>query len=211
MLTAVSPNPSHASTIAVMNLPLPLPLPLPLLVTMTAEPAEYHQREAPLSEAQFGDAFQSCFPLTLRFLLSRGVAADVAEEVAQAAWVKGWECRDQLQRPQMIAAWVNSIAKNMLKNRRRTEQRLESLTDLSKASTQPQPSVDMGRILQRCDGRDAKILWGFYVEGYTTEEIAGRLGLSPVAVRVRMLRLRNALRLKLSKPTPPVHPIVQAA
>jgi RNA polymerase sigma-70 factor (ECF subfamily) len=193
-----------------MDLPLPLPRPLPV----TVEPVE-HPREAPLSEVQFGEAFQACFPLTLRFLLSRGVAADVAEEVAQAAWVKGWECREQLQRPQMIAAWVNSIAKNMLKNRMRTEQRLESLTDLTRVSTQPQATVDMGRILQRCQERDAKILWGFYVEGYTTEEIAARLGLSPVAVRVRMLRLRNSLRLQLSKPgqagQPPVHPIAEAA
>jgi RNA polymerase sigma-70 factor, ECF subfamily len=204
MLTQASLNGSHASTIAVMDLPLPLPL-------REAEETGHHQREAPLSEVQFGEAFQSCFPLTLRFLLSRGVAADVAEEVAQAAWVKGWECREQLQRPQMIAAWVNSIAKNMLKNRMRSEQRLESLTDLTRVSTQPQAAVDMGRILQRCEGRDAKILCGFYVEGYTTEEIARRLGLSPVAVRVRMLRLRNALRLQLSKPSHPVHRIAEAA
>jgi RNA polymerase sigma-70 factor (ECF subfamily) len=209
MLTQVSSHISHASTIAVMDLPLPQPVPP---VPVAEEATEHQQREATLSEAQFGEAFQTCFPLTLRFLLSRGVAADVAEEVAQAAWVKGWECREQLQRPHMIAAWVNSIAKNMLKNRMRTEQRLESLTDLTKVSTQPQAAVDMGRILRRCERRDAKILCGFYVEGYTTEEIARRLGLSPVAVRVRMLRLRNALRLQLSKPSqPPVHRIAEAA
>jgi len=92
----------------------------------------------------------------------------------------------------------------------RTEQRLESLNDTARTSTAPQASVDMGRILQRCTGRDAKILWGYYVEGYTTDEIARRLELSPVAVRVRMLRLRNSLRNQLlSKPQ--VNRIVIAA
>ena len=38
-----------------------------------------------------------------------------------------------MQRPHMIGAWVNSIAKNMLKNRLRSEQRLEALTEASQA------------------------------------------------------------------------------
>lgn len=63
-----------------------------------------------MSQEQYGEAFRQGYPLTLRFLLSRGAAADIAEEMAQAAWVKGWECRAQLQRPHMIGAWVNSIA-----------------------------------------------------------------------------------------------------
>lgn len=153
---------------------------------------------APLNAEQYGEAFRQGYPLTLRFLLSRGAAADVAEEMAQAAWAKGWECRAQLQRPHMIGAWVNSIAKNMLKNRLRSDQRLEALTETAKSDGMTAMSVDMKRILNKCEPRDSAILRGFYVEGYTTEEIANQVGLTPVAVRVRMLRLRNALRSRLT-------------
>ena len=153
---------------------------------------------APMSQEQYGEAFRQGYPLTLRFLLSRGAAADIAEEMAQAAWAKGWECRAQLQRPHMIGAWVNSIAKNMLKNRLRSEQRLEALTEASQSDGMTAMSVDMKAILNRCGERDSAILRSFYVEGYTTEEIATKVGLTPVAVRVRMLRLRNALRTQLT-------------
>jgi RNA polymerase sigma factor (sigma-70 family) len=56
----------------------------------------------------------------------------------------------------------------------------------------------MKTILNRCGERDSAILRSFYVEGYTTEEIASKVGLTPVAVRVRMLRLRNSLRSQLT-------------
>lgn len=154
----------------------------------------------PMGTDQFADAFRHCYPMTLRFLLSRGACADIAEETAQAAWAKGWECRAQLQRQHMIGTWVNSIAKNMLRNRMRAEQKLEVLSEGVKAGGPPAVSIDMKRILKRCGERDSKILRGYYVEGYTTEEIAVQVGLTPVTVRVRLLRLRRALKLQLTRP-----------
>ncbi len=34
---------------------------------------------------------------TIRFLLSKGADIDLAEELAQAAWARGWEARKQLK------------------------------------------------------------------------------------------------------------------
>lgn len=164
----------------------------------------------PLDRDEFGDAFRHGYPMTLRFLLSRGAHTDTAEEIAQAAWAKGWECREQLQRPHMVGAWVNSIAKNMLKNRLRADQKLEALTESSKSGGLPQVAVDLKRILKNCERRDALILRGYYIEGYTTEEIARQVGLTPVTVRVRLLRLRRSLRTQLLKPVHPV-PVAEAA
>ena len=173
--------------------------PFPENATTWPEEAPVPARAKPLDREQFGDAFRHGYPLTLRFLLSRGAAADIAEEIAQAAWAKSWECREQLRQPAMIGAWVNSIAKNMLKNRFRADQKLEVLTESVKAEGAPGAgaSVDVNRILTRCDARDSTILTGYYLEGYTTEEIARQLGLTPVTVRVRLLRIRRSLRSQL--------------
>lgn len=46
---------------------------------------------------EYAKAFETGFPATRRFLLSRGAAVEEAEEIAQAAWVRGWEFRDQLR------------------------------------------------------------------------------------------------------------------
>lgn len=152
-----------------------------------------------LTQEEFGKAYRSGYNLTLRFLLSRGAPGDTAEEVAQAAWAKGWECRGQLQRPDTVGAWVNSIAKNMLKNRLRSEQKLERLTETAKSGALPLSGMDVNRILTKCEHCDSTILSGYYLEGYTTKEIADRVGLTPVTVRVRLLRIRRGLRSKLLK------------
>jgi RNA polymerase sigma-70 factor, ECF subfamily len=168
------------------------PLPLPTNV----EPSPEWQRTS-IDAVQFAEAFCHGYSMTLRFLLSRGAPGDLAEEIAQAAWVKGWECRDQLLRPHMIGAWVNSIAKNMLKNALRADRRQEPLTERSRTATPPVLVLDLKHILKKCDPRSSVILRGYYFEGYTTEEIAERVGLTPVTVRVRLLRLRRALRSQL--------------
>jgi RNA polymerase sigma factor (sigma-70 family) len=166
-----------------------------------AEAEQLWTRDHPVLDAeQFSEAFRRCYPMTLRFLLSCGASTDTAEEVTQAAWVKGWECLNQLQRPHLIGAWVNSIAKNMLTNRMRSDQKREGLTESSRAAWPSLNAIDAKRVFTVCDNRDSRILHGYYIEGYTAEELAQRVGLTPVTVRVRLLRLRRALRTKLSKP-----------
>ncbi len=166
-------------------------------------PPETTGGQRALQQDEFGEAFAQGYPMTLRFLLSRGASSDTAEEIAQAAWAKGWECRGQLLRPDTVRAWVNSIAKNMLKNQIRSQRKLERLTESSDRGHAPVMSIDMKSILNRCDQRDSKILRGYYVEGYTTEEIANQVGLAPVTVRVRLLRTRRALRSQLNVHLPP--------
>lgn len=161
-----------------------------------------------MSQQQFGDAYRRAYPLTVRFLLSLGARPDIAEEMAQGAWVKGWECREQLRQPEMISAWVNSIAKNMMRNRLRADRNLEELTETASVSATPTDALEAESILDRCDQMDSALLSSYYIEGYTAEEIAKRAGLKSVTIRVRLLRMRRALRSQLRRPA---EPIAQAA
>ncbi len=147
----------------------------------------------------FENAFCRCYPTTVRFLLSLGAKVELAEEIAQAAWARGWEYLWQLHRPEMIGPWINSIAKNLLRNHIRAHRRLEGLDD-STLLASPTPLVwDAERVLGRCEERDLKIMRDFYMEGYTAEEIAHQIGSTPVAVRVRLFRIRRALRAHFVK------------
>ena len=62
---------------------------------------------------EYGQAYQSGFNLTVRFLVSRGLSYDSAQETAQAAWAKGWERLGQLRDQSMVLTWMNSIALNI--------------------------------------------------------------------------------------------------
>lgn len=65
----------------------------------------------------YGEAFESGYGATRRFLLAHGAPLEDAEEIAQAAWARGWEYRDQLRDPGMVGFWVNSIARNLYRAR----------------------------------------------------------------------------------------------
>ncbi|MBI2689350.1 MAG: hypothetical protein HYX27_23845 [Acidobacteria bacterium] len=154
----------------------------------------------------FGNAFRRGFRVTVRFLQSRGAKGDVAEEIAQAAWVRGWEMRAQLTCIDSAIAWVNGIAKNMFKAVGKTIYRDSSLNDtdvsvaLARHSHKPvemETLLDFRRVLRAEEPRDCAILGLFYQQGYATQEIAVKMGLSPTAVRIRLFRLRRRIRQQL--------------
>ena len=145
----------------------------------------------------YAEAFQTGFSSTRRFLISRGAPLDQAEEIAQAAWVRGWEHRAQLRDPQLVGFWVNSIARNLFRASFRTPLQIP-LED------SPEPSykfdtgaIELRRLLDRCGDSD-RALFEEALEGYSAEEMARGNGLSSVGVRVRLLRARQSLRRKMA-------------
>src|SRR5580658_5633985 len=102
---------------------------------------------------EYAQAFETGFPATRRFLLSRGAAIEEAEEIAQAAWVRGWEFRDQLRDPGLVGFWVNSIARNLFraKFRARTMASMEGVEAPYKMNLE---QIELRRLLERCSGRD---------------------------------------------------------
>ena len=143
------------------------------------------------------DAFQNGYSATRRFLLSRGAALDEAEEIAQAAWARGWEYRDQLRDPSMVSFWVNSIARNLFRARFRTPPMLpiEGIDPFYTMSLEEQ--IEVHRILDLCPKRDRALLEKS-LEGYSAEEMARDEGISSTGIRVRMLRIRQGIRAQLA-------------
>jgi RNA polymerase sigma factor (sigma-70 family) len=146
---------------------------------------------------EYADAFQKGYSATRRFLLSRGAALDEAEEIAQAAWVRGWEYREQLRDPSMVNFWVNSIARNLFRARFRTPPviPLEGIDPSYCMSLEEQ--IEVRRMLERCPPRDRALLEKS-LEGYSAEEIAKDEGISSTGIRVRMLRIRQGIRAQIA-------------
>ncbi len=155
---------------------------------------------APMTRGQYAEAYDGGYAYTKRYLLSRGIGVDTAEEMAQAAWAKGWEHRRQLRNPDAIAIWVNSIAMNLFRKLLRRHETAELPLDIPVAPRSGSEAVDLARALSSCSRADAELLNRFYGEGYTSQELAAELGCTASAIRVRLLRLRRRLqRLKPSR------------
>ena len=143
-------------------------------------------------------AFENGYTATRRFLLSRGAPVEEAEEIAQAAWARGWEFRDQLRDPGLVSFWVNSIARNLFRARFRKPLQTE-IEDASAVYQLDLDAIEVGRMLAKCPKRDRELLEQS-LEGYSAEEIARHEGITPTGIRVRLLRIRQSLRDKLNLP-----------
>jgi DNA-directed RNA polymerase specialized sigma24 family protein len=117
---------------------------------------------------------------------------EVADEVAQAAWVRGWEYRNQLRDPGMVGFWVNSIARNLYRARFRAPL-TTTIDGLHPSYTMEMQTLELRRLLDRCTTRDRKLLER-NLAGYSAEEMAQESGITSTGIRVRLLRIRNSLR-----------------
>src|SRR6185295_6703795 len=106
---------------------------------------------------EYADAFQKGYSATRRFLLSRGARVDEAEEIAQAAWVRGWECREQLRDPSLVGYWVNSIARNLFRARFRSASPVP-LDNVNPSYTMNLEVIELNRLLELCPDRDRALL-----------------------------------------------------
>jgi len=145
---------------------------------------------------EYAQAFETGYGATRRFLLARGAPLEDAEEIAQAAWARGWEFRDQLRDPGLVSYWVNSIARNLFRARFRAPIQVE-IEDNNAVYSLDLDLIEVGRLLDRCPLRDRQLLEQS-LEGYSAEEIARAEGITPTGIRVRLLRIRQALRGKLN-------------
>lgn len=145
-----------------------------------------------MERKDYGEAFVRGYGVTRRFLLASGAAMDEAEEIAQAAWVRGWEYRDQLRDPAMVGFWVNSIARNLFRARFRGALALP-IDGLHPSYTMDLEALELRRLLERCTERDRRLLER-NLAGYSAEEMAHEAGITSTGIRVRLLRIRNSLR-----------------
>lgn len=153
----------------------------------------------------FAQAYQSGFPSTVRFLLSTGVPADKADDVAQAGWTRGWERRTQLEERKKIVSWINTISLNLFRKHLKKQRPTEELTDVPTHPRVNATTIDIRKGLSQCSPEDRELLEAYYVEGYTSRELGSRKHCSSGAVRVRVLRAKRRFVSFLERPARNAH------
>ncbi len=150
-----------------------------------------------MTSDRYGQAYKRGFDLTVRFLLSRGVKRDHADEVAQAAWVRGWERLTQLRNDNLVVTWVNTIALNVYRTLLRKESLNQTLLEPGdKTVAIDMAAMDVKTVLGLCRPSDRRLLEESMC-GVTTKEIARAQGATETAIRIRLLRARREVRSRL--------------
>lgn len=164
------------------------------------------ESDAVLTETVFSEAYGKFYGKTVRYLQSLNMSYEQAEEIAQAAWVRGWEKRNQLKKLDSVGAWINGIAKNLMRvDWQRTRPFLhgiavgvDDIEEMMVLSYDPTDLMeihgDLQVILSMLSAEDRLLLVESYMMEYTSLELAPAYGLDPVSVRVRLLRIKNDIR-----------------
>ena len=147
---------------------------------------------------QYGDAYTLGFEQTARFLRSRGVSPSHAEELSQAAGVRGWGCWHQLRRESAVTTWINTIALNLFRNELRRERHMHPLVEIQSGFQVSIAAIDAGRVLSCCSAGE-RILLEHQLNGLTIAETAQLAGVTRTAIRLRLLRARRAVRARLEQ------------
>lgn len=147
-----------------------------------------------LSEVEFGSAYTSGFFVTSRYLQSKGIYRELAEEIAQEAWCRGWQRKSELRDSHALVNWINTIAKHLMYRHFSNQRRYESASTFTELAADFETPIIALEVVDCCQEQDRDVLVRFYMEGYSSEEIATSLGLQPSTVRVRILRAKRKLR-----------------
>ena len=151
-----------------------------------------------MTQERYEQAYQHGFVKTVRLLRSRGASRDDAEDVAQAAWLKGWQKLEQLRDEGAIVGWINTIAVN--RHRRASLKQTRDqvlLRDVCGQIGIDSAPLDAAKILNHCRPRD-RVLFEQQLVGLTTQEIAATQGVTATAIRIRFLRARRAIRVNMT-------------
>ena len=153
-----------------------------------------------MTSSEYGRAFEEGFHPTVRFMVSKGLPPDAAEEIAQAAWTRGWERIDQLRDQDAIRTWINTIALNMLRRNTHTESKIkiEPLLDHPGKPDWGVASIELESLLDSC-GPSERVLLLHQLHGLTTSEMARAVGVTETAVRIRLMRARRSARSRMSR------------
>ena len=147
-----------------------------------------------MTETSYGQCYKnSGYNQTVHCLIGCGAQRDLAEEIAQAAWVRGWERLPQLRNDRCVVAWVNRIARNLLnsKMRRKREVPLLPHHERSAVTSIDSSRVHLEMILQKCTPNERLVLEAS-MAGYSGAELAQKFSKSVSSIQSELWRARRA-------------------
>jgi RNA polymerase sigma-70 factor, ECF subfamily len=159
---------------------------------IAGDEAAYHKLLAELSQVLRG--------VVRRGFAGVGVPRDDVEDVVQDVLLAIHLKRHTWDRSMPIGPWISAIARNkMIDDLRRRGRRPEVSVDLSEFEIEgddQQASIDafdLDRVLDKLTDKNRDIVRAISIDGHSARDVADRLGMSEVAVRVALHRSLKAL------------------
>lgn len=142
-----------------------------------------------------------------RFALWLARSRPVAEEVVQETYLRAWRSFDALEDPGTVRSWLLTIARReharLFERKRHVTVNIDELVAedsgalAQTAERDPDEVNDVRRAILELEEEHREPLLMQVIMGFSTQEIAGHLGINEGAVSTRLFRARNRLRARL--------------
>ena len=147
----------------------------------------------------FDRFFRENYDMTVRGLLLDGTGAADAHDAAQEAYVRAYARWWRVGHYREPAAWVRRVAVNVVRDQHRsTRVRENALPKVAvPEAIEDEVSTDGGAfddVLDQLPPQQRRAVDLYYGAGYSTEEAANRMGISPGAFRFHLSRGRRTLK-----------------
>lgn len=140
-------------------------------------------------------------PLVYRLAYARTGSHSDAEDICQEVFLTLARKNPEFEQEENRRAWLIRATVNRANSLWRTpwKRRVVLNDDSVKQHAEIPRDPMLADALAELPGEDRMLLQLYYFEGFKTDEIAVMLGKKPGAVRTRLMRARNKLKLKLEE------------
>jgi RNA polymerase sigma-70 factor (ECF subfamily) len=152
-----------------------------------------------MPDGGFDEFYRDMHPRLWAFLRRTTREPDLADEVAQEAFVRLLASRGATLPGERRRAYLFKIAENLVRDagRRRSRERIAPL-DAAALEAALEPTEPLSRrtaaALRALSERERKLLWLAHVEEWKHDEIAAVLGLAAASIRVLLHRARRRFK-----------------
>lgn len=178
------------------------------------EDAELVRQAAGGRAAAYGQLVRRHAPRVLALCHARTARADVAEDLAQEALLRGWRGIRNLREPAKFVQWLCGISTRVcldwINAAPRREVPLSSVRNGEPDAPGSDPPDAAAEHRDELDRLVAEVEWlpleyreallMFYYQDCSYQQIAEALGVSPATVNARMTKARKLLRERMSRP-----------
>ncbi|MEM7140594.1 MAG: sigma-70 family RNA polymerase sigma factor [Actinomycetota bacterium] len=154
----------------------------------------------------FDDFFRASYDLTVRGLELDGTRTDDAHDAAQEAYVRAYARWWRVGHYKEPAAWVRRVAVNVVRDQHRHRTVRENAMPKLAAEPMTVPAVadndsvdGLDDALAQLSPQQRKAVDLYYGAGFSTEEAASRMGISPGAFRFHLSRARRSLKPRMAE------------
>ncbi len=151
----------------------------------------------------FDRFFRENYDTTVRGLLLDGTAAEDAHDAAQEAYIRAYARWWRVGHYREPLAWVRRVAVNIVRDQHRhtvvRENAMPRVAVPEAIVDTPTERGDLDDALDTLPPQQRQAVDLYYGAGYSTEEAANRMGISPGAFRFHLSRGRRALKPRMAE------------